>query len=404
MTQREKRLATVLLGVLALLGGGIGFHALALEPYREAAGRLDKAKGDLDDKENELLLAKTKLRRIVAKDPRLEHWKKIALPSTSAELRQRKDVREEDKKRMHRRNLQVEYDRFLRELLVKSGFVGPINIKAQDIKEQFEEAPKGQTVNTKMPLVYERMPFTVNGQAKLGAVVRMFEGFYRARVLHQIRTFTISIADKQGASKKAANLLNVYMTVEALIVPGAEERPRLEPDYLPRPMRVLADEKPKPTKGDTKPMRVLVDPRPMRDYLVLTRKDPFLGVAPVEENTTGPSGPREKTDEVLRFVRLTMIATNATGRRWEGYIYNLGAGGFEKRVNAVTLTELHIRDKYDNTVLEGEVVLVEEEQLIFKAGGKFYRLRVGDFFLSAVRNPLTTKEVKELGLDPEKGE
>jgi len=407
MTQRERKLATVLLGVVAVLGAGLAFHALALQPYRDARDRLEKAENDLDKKNADLLKEKKQLANLIEKDPRLEVWQKIALPSTSTELRNAKGLNAEDKRKAHRRNLQVEYDRYLRELLKKSRFQGAISIKAQDVKEQFEDLGKNKSSNTKAPVLYERMPFTVNGHAKLAAVVQMFESFHRTRLLQQIRTFTISVVDKrgEGSEKTASELLNVHMTVEALIVPGAEERPRLEPNVLPKAMRVLASAKPKVVKGELP--RILVDPKSPRPYLDITRKDPFLGLRPLSDPTVGvggigenkAGGPREKAEDVLRFVRLTTLSFN--GRRWEGYIYDLGRGGAEKRVNAVTLTEFAIHDKYANALLEGEVMLIDEEQMIFKAGGKFYRLRVGDFFHLSVRKPLTTKEVKQLGLDPD---
>src|SRR5262249_16376743 len=72
MTEREKELATLLLGVVALVGSGAAFHALALRPYFDAADKLDKAEGELNDKELDLLAERKQRQKIVEKSPRLE--------------------------------------------------------------------------------------------------------------------------------------------------------------------------------------------------------------------------------------------------------------------------------------------------------------------------------------------
>jgi hypothetical protein len=49
-------------------------------------------------------------------------------------------------------------------------------------------------------------------------------------------------------------------------------------------------------------------------------------------------------------------------------------------------------------VLEGKVVWIDEEQLIFTAEGKHYRAQLGDFLDAVWKSPLTASEVKKLGL------
>src|SRR5207249_4756535 len=112
--------------------------------------------------------------------------------------------------------------------------------------------------------------------------------------------------------------------VEAIMVQGGEERATLLPAGLPGAPRVLAD--------------------PPRQYADIAKKNMFTGV------DVGPTRDAEERREVLRFVRLTTLFDN--GRRWEAYFYDQAKGGEERRVNAVTLNELTIRDRYDNPVLE----------------------------------------------------
>src|SRR5262249_26013233 len=88
------------------------------------------------------------------------------------------------------------------------------------------------------------------------------------------------------------------------------------------------------------------------------------------------------------------------GRRWDAYIYDLNRG-VEEKVNARTLTEFTVKDKYGNDLLEAEVIRLDEEAMIFKAGGKYYRIRCGEFFQAAGAAPLSRKALKELNITPE---
>jgi WD40 repeat protein/tRNA A-37 threonylcarbamoyl transferase component Bud32 len=117
-----------------------------------------------------------------------------------------------------------------------------------------------------------------------------------------------------------------------------------------------------------------------------------------EEPKKKEPSPREKSADVLRFVRLTAICYN--GRRWDAYIYDLKRD-VEQKVNTRTLTELTIKDKYGNDMLDAEVVRLGEEEMIFKAGGKYYRIRCGELFQGALEAPLTARQLKALNITPE---
>jgi hypothetical protein len=49
-------------------------------------------------------------------------------------------------------------------------------------------------------------------------------------------------------------------------------------------------------------------------------------------------------------------------------------------------------------ILEGKVVWIDAEQMIFTAEGKHFRARVGDLLDTAWKAPLSANEVKKLGL------
>jgi hypothetical protein len=181
------------------------------------------------------------------------------------------------------------------------------------------------------------------------------------------------------------------MTIEALMVNGAEERVSLLPSKLDVQPRVLAE--------------------PQRRYVNVSAKNPFLGIPTLPPRLT------ENRIEVLRFVRLTTLSK--TGSRWEGFFYDQakgiwpgrtpreGEGIAEKMVNAEGARDFTILDKYGTTILKATVVYIDGRQLVFRADGKFYRLGCGDFLYPdparpnrypAMKEPLKESDLKELGL------
>src|ERR1700730_8552559 len=87
---------------------------------------------------------------------------------------------------------------------------------------------------TKKP-IYTRLTFTVLAHADLASLVKMLEGFYRTGLLHQIKTFSVQRPLTVGAQDRP-NDLDINLTIEALIVSGAADRPQLLPNLDPRLM------------------------------------------------------------------------------------------------------------------------------------------------------------------------
>lgn len=184
------------------------------------------------------------------------------------------------------------------------------------------------------------------------------------------------------------------MTVEALMVNGAEERTELRPSKLAYTPRVLAE--------------------PGREYSLMTKRNMFTGI-PTQYAAPERRLTEDKAD-VLRFVKLTMIYYNPDRRRWEATIYDQGAGPrrtdiedddgvkkgvetiWERKLNTLILNKVQVSDRNNNSLFDGQVVLIDERQVVLKADDKFIRLRCGDSLFPAVNKPLSANEVKELGL------
>jgi hypothetical protein len=371
MTRREKVLATTLLALMAVLGGGVFFHMFIYQPISEVREARDREQQELTEVQNKLAQEQRQIDEILRIDPRLSQWQKISLSPNDPELKKKPGISPEEKKQRHLRQLQVAYDRYLSELLSKHGLREPI------ITPRQPDRRSSPVLKAKEP-VYERLAFGVSCKGKLDAVVAALKEFYTTPLLHQVRGLTLSLAPTRGRTGAGpatpSGVLDLNMNVEALLVNGAEERTTLLPEKT-FPPRVLAE--------------------PARSYDLMAKRNMFTGIAPVVRPVRKNV---EDKNEVLRFVKLTMLSYNADRRRWEGTLYDQGKGGAEIKVAERLYTDITINDKGQVPVLEAKVVKMDDTQLIFQSEGKYYRLRCGDFIYPAIRTPLKSSELMELGL------
>jgi len=394
MNPRERFLAVGALAVVILVGGGTVFKFVFLDPFWAVKSQIAAAEDELDKKQAELTKERLDHQTIVRRDPRLAHWQRLSLPDDKNQEQELKAgwALDEIKKR-HEDKVQVDYEQYLTDLVMRSGFA-PNSIK---VSAAVADRKGGPVLTGKTP-AYTRLSFTVQGQASLDAVVQMLQGFYRTPLLHEVRNLTLTNRPPQnrpaptggplapgmgpvgppgpprgrtfGGTTADGGDLDVNMTVEALLVTGAEKREALLPDGAAIPAQLL--------------------PEPSRQYTDMLAKNMFTGIPAVSKLT-------EDRREVLAAVKLTAIWNG--GRRWEATIYDQGKGGDEKRVTERLLTDFTIADKYNNTLVDGKVVRLGENGMIFEADKKYYRWLLGDFLGTAMESPLKTDELKELGLD-----
>src|SRR5262249_28287829 len=89
--------------------------------------------------------------------------------------------------------LQVEYEKYLSELLRKNGFSADTLITTRPPDRR--SAPG--LAKGKEP-VYERLVFTVAGKARLENLTRALEEFYQTNLLHQVRSMTVQAPQNRG--------------------------------------------------------------------------------------------------------------------------------------------------------------------------------------------------------------
>jgi hypothetical protein len=383
MTQREKVLATGLAVVLGLAASAGLLFFFVLEPIKSASERVQTAQAFLDQKQGEWNREQTQIGNMLKVNPRLAQWHEISLPPRPPEAKKGAPVSDEQK-RKHLARLQVDYERYLNDLLRKDKRFqsDSIVINTRQVEKQTT------TARGKQQPLYERLAFSVAARGDLKGVTSMLEEFHRTPLLHQIRSMTVDLASsKTGTKKDDTEALDLKMTVEALLVNGAKDRASLLPEKLPYPLKVLAE--------------------PERTYALMTKKNMFTGIKPPpvvvrKTEKKDPPKPRPKEDraDVLRFVKLTMLWYNDRRERWEATVYDQAKGGQEKKLNTGLDREFTIYDKYDEVSLDARVIHVDEDQLIFRSEGKYYRLRCGDFVYPAIRESLRETDLKKLGIKP----
>ena len=405
MNRRERILAMAALAVVILAGGGFLFKFLFLDALALVQAQIAAAQTDIDNKKAELSKEETDQQTIKRRDPRLSQWQHLSLPddkNLSQEIKNGHTPEEAQKR--HEDIVQVEYEQFLRDLVVSSGF------SQNSIKVSAATDRKGGPILTGKTPAYTKMSFTVQGQAGFDSVVRMLEDFYHTPLLHEVRSLTLTSKPQQtrpaapggfappgglpgalpggfpgrpggfaGAAPgglpgvspavRGAGDLDVSMTVEALLVTGADKRDALLPDSTGLQVHALAD--------------------PARHYTDMLAKNMFTGVAAESKLT-------EDRATVLNFVKLTSIWNN--GRRWQATFYDQGKGGDEKHLKPPVLDEFSVADKYDNVLVRAKVVKLDADGLIFQADDKYYRWRCGEMLGPVMETPLNSSELKVLGV------
>src|SRR5262249_27327634 len=101
-------------------------------------------------------------------------------------------------------------------------------LSSQKIVPQKPDTKSSPLLPGKKP-VYTRLTFNVDeAHGNLESIVRMLDQFYRSGMLHQIKKINIQRPLTRTNPFQAADDLDINLTIEALVLNGAEVRP-----YLP---------------------------------------------------------------------------------------------------------------------------------------------------------------------------
>lgn len=184
MQKRERWLATIA-GVLLLLAAGQFLYGTVQAAFDERHARLNDFEKEAGDKQ--AMIARGQRAR-----GRLKEWQRRSLPS----------------------------DLELARSLYQNWLVGLVD-QASFARARVNSSP----VVTKRG-VYYRLPFTVSGQGTLEQVTRFLYDFYKADHLHQVWRLNLKPIESGEAARKPAEL-DVLLSIEALVLPGADRRSEL---------------------------------------------------------------------------------------------------------------------------------------------------------------------------------
>jgi hypothetical protein len=357
MSARERLLA-ILLGCVIILGGfGFFGYQFVYVPWSKRTKDLETLKKDFQAKQ--LQIAEIDVHRA-----ELARWKMLSLPDDAGVARR-------------------EYEKFLNELLARHKVApGHYTIASRPLDKQ--SVP---TAGANKEPVYTKLTFNVQADVTMPSLVGVLEDFYKTGLLHEVKSLSIQ-RQLTNTEPARANELTVHMTIDALIVTGADKRSYLLPNIDPRLLAadLAAALQHGPTglglviwaAGPSGPVgpgllagRRAAAPPPEsavaelfldsgRNYAAIAKKNVFLGRPPAD---------RGESPEWLapRFVHLTGITIDPIGKT-TATLYDVGANRFTKlRATAAFDQFSFVKDGNMKAVLRGTLVKIDDREVIYRA-------------------------------------
>jgi len=186
LNKREMILAGLVGLIVLVYVGNLAFRQILQGPLDARRDRVAKLKREIDQKQKGL-------RRARAAGEKLARWQQQSLPSETEVARS-------------------QYQNWLLEIVGRAGFEKP-------------NVDSGETLTKKG--LYQRLPFSVRGRGNLAQLTRFLYDFYRADHLHQLQRLSITPIPKTQE-------LELAISIEALILPGATRKDRLNTDRSDR--------------------------------------------------------------------------------------------------------------------------------------------------------------------------
>jgi hypothetical protein len=357
---RERFLSVALLGVVIVGVGGFTANALLLEPIWQRSR-------DKEALEKEIQTKRERVDQILAQRTKFERYRALSLPADVDTARR-------------------EYEGYLRELLRKSG----IPTGSTLVTPKQGDGHAVPTLPNKEP-IYHRLEYMLQVHSGLDGLVKFLQNFYHAPLLHRIKSFSIR-KPSTTAPGQAADL-ETMLTVEALVVTGAGNRPTILPGIDPRLLAidtVTALRHGTPGlglalwgAGPTGPVGPRTLAQTPRDYLTILNKDVFMGPSP-------PSGRDAATVEVVRQVFLNSIIDNGPG--FEGVLYDRYNNRRQRLRMSAGFDDFRVFNGEEESLVRGKVIRIDEKDVLVRVDGTYYNLHIGQSLGEALSKPLATQE------------
>lgn len=347
MNDSSKRVLGLALAVAAGLGAILFLgERIFWRPYQEARNRLSNLERDVDQKDREL-------RTLNLEKLNMAKWNKLSLSANPGRAA-------------------AEYGSMLKPLLRECGLT----------VDDFQGPPPQDAFNvgSQKKAKHIVLPFQVRAKGTVASLAQTLEALQRMPVMHRVKTMVVDRVD----AKDRAGKLNIQMTIEAMIVSGANNQPKFS-------------------------LENLAPAATTRMYNEVAMRNPFVGALPAppppppekvivkEEEPPPPSGPDPRL-----FIRLDTIVTSDN----EAFLRNLLTDMKETRPmklratpNAQGFDVFRIMDEGGSrVVVKGKVLRIDARDVYFQVGDKVYAFQIGQTMAEAMTRPLTTSELNSMEL------
>lgn len=371
MNPRERVLALGL--VLAVLAGGAFFllKIFYLNPLQAKNRSIATLQQEIEKRE-------LRMRQVRADQVKLQTWRLTSLPP--------------DKDQEQFATTRRQYVEYLTQLLRQSGF----SSTAFKITPEKPDSRNVAVMTGKKP-AYTKLSFRIEeGRGNMASLVKMLEQFYQTNLLQQVKKVTIHKPTTRRPEYQSDDL-DITLTVEALVLNKADERPFLVPfdrrllsanlDLLQAsgrgPGGLAAALALVSTGGPLGPGKLAV---PHRSYAHIASKNVFFG----------PPPPPPQGSEITSYIRLTDITRD--GEKFEATLFDF----YNKRNMRLRVETNHDTFTINNTlgekVMQGKVLRIEEQDLYFTVDERYYAMHVGQTLDKALANRLDEGKIKSLKL------
>jgi len=243
----------------------------------------------------------------------------------------------------------------------------------------------------------------VQAQGDLSSLVRFMEKFYKTGLLHEIKTISLRRPLTATGPQQRPNELDINLTIEALVLAGADQRPYLLPAIdrryvvidavstlrrLPDLAMVVA------AAGPTGPPGPQELAQPARNYGSIAAKNIFYGAVPTRDPVE-----RDRTD-VARYVYLTDITRNES--KTEAFLFDRYNNKKTRLRASAGFDSFKIYNTQGDTLVSGKVVRIDDRDVVFRYNDKLYSIHVGQNLHDAMAKPIKEEPAKKPEPGPEK--
>jgi hypothetical protein len=370
MTVRERNFLIVLvLGVGALLGGGILTYQWFIAPLRDANRTIAELEDEVWQKEQQI-------RGVRQDQKKLAKYKALSLPANPDQA-------------------QSDYFEYLQMLLRNAGLTvhvqGP---PAGAVKAASAQGKKAGHVT---------LPFMVSALGDKSGVIKALAAIKTAPIAHRIKSMTLTPADATGSN---AGKLKVQMGIEALIVHKADS---LQPHVSSPDVRLVflegltayARAPGGLAIGSWAVARVAVknlvasEEMLARNYNDIPNRNIFSGPQPpppveIEE---------EKVDELDVPSHVYLVHTHASANEafLRNNIYRAAEIKLRPKSGGYQIFQIFNEDR-DLVLIRAKALRVDQRDMYFQVGEEIYGIHLGQSLKQAMRRPLSSDQVEELQL------